>query len=278
MKRNRKLTWIEKRRINKIAFDHPYFDIHGTTLTNKEVDSIIKTASDKKTGKEVVTEAYLKAGIPLPEYTEKESFSFVERLIEVFTMRTLKKSIVIAIASILLVVFFAFTPAGHAVAETIYQIIVDIIDGAIHAHNEPADPVPSDYDFTTLPSDIDNPYDLAKKMNYPVIISSRDEVISFSMEIESKYSITLLTEYCTPDGHEYSLLQEIYSSSTLWGSASSSGDVRELNTGFGLHVYIVSDDFSSSILGYEDNYSIDIAVSGSFEIAEEIIQTLVIAD
>lgn len=278
MKRNRKLTWIEKYRINKIAFDHPYFDMPGTTLSDKEVDQVIRTAPSKKTGKEIIAEAYVKADIPLTEQVTEDHSSLSGRILEIFTMRTLKKAVAITLACISLVIFFAFTSIGRSVAETVYQIIVDIIDGAIYAHNEPDDSESSTYDFTTLPSGIDNPYDLAKRLDYPIIISNKDEMVSFTMEIESKHTILLFTEYRAPTGVVYTLLQEIYSSNTLWGSTSSSGDVRELDTSFGLHLYVVSDNSSSSILGYTENYSLDIAVEGSFETVEEIVKALDIAE
>jgi len=36
MNKQRKLTWIEKKQIERIAFDHPFFDMHGTVLSKKE--------------------------------------------------------------------------------------------------------------------------------------------------------------------------------------------------------------------------------------------------
>ena len=68
MNRQRKLTWIEKKQIEKMAFDHPYFDIPGTVLSKKEAKAIIHSAEMRKSGTEIVTEACDRAGVPRPDF------------------------------------------------------------------------------------------------------------------------------------------------------------------------------------------------------------------
>ena len=54
MNRQRKLTWIEKKQIEKVAFDHPFFEMHGKVLSKKEAKAIIRSAEMRKSGIEIV--------------------------------------------------------------------------------------------------------------------------------------------------------------------------------------------------------------------------------
>lgn len=127
MNRKRKLTWIEKKQIEKMAFDHPFFDIPGSVLSKKEAEAIIRSAEARKSGVEIVSEACDKAGVPRPDFVDNHSSVF-DNLKEVFAIPVIRRIGVIAIAVILLVIFFVATPIGRVIAESVIQYIVTLFE------------------------------------------------------------------------------------------------------------------------------------------------------
>lgn len=127
MNRQRNLTWIEKKQIEKIAFDHPFFDTHGTVLSKKEAKAIIRSTETRKSGIEIVSEACDRVGIPRPDSVDNRS-SIFDNLKEIFSIPVARRIGIIAIALILLVVFFTATPAGRAIAESVIQYFTTLLD------------------------------------------------------------------------------------------------------------------------------------------------------
>lgn len=127
MNRQRNLTWIEKKQIEKIAFDHPFFDTHGTVLSKKEAKAIIRSAEMRKSGIEIVSEACDRAGVPRPDFVDNH-YTVFENLKEVIAIPAIRRIGIIAIALILLIVFFTATPTGRAIAESVIQYIVTLFD------------------------------------------------------------------------------------------------------------------------------------------------------
>ena len=127
MNRKRKLTWIEKKQIEKMAFDHPFFDIPGSVLSKKEAEAIIRSAEARKSGVEIVSEACDKAGVPRPDFVDNH-YTVFENLKEVIAIPAIRRIGIIAIALILLVVFFTATPTGRAIAESVIHYIVTLFN------------------------------------------------------------------------------------------------------------------------------------------------------
>lgn len=146
MNRQRNLTWIEKKQIEKIAFDHPFFDTHGTVLSKKEAKAIIHSAEMRKSGTEIVTEACDRAGVPRPDFVDNH-YTVFENLKEVIAIPAIRRIGIIAIALILLIVFFAATPTGRAIAESVIQYIATLFDDGRVVVNQ------SDKETTMVPLD-----------------------------------------------------------------------------------------------------------------------------
>ena len=127
MNKQRKLTWIEKKQIERIAFDHPFFDMHGTVLSKKEAKAIIHSAEMRKSGTEIVTEACDRAGVPRPDFVDNH-YTVFENLKEVIAIPAIRRIGIIAIALILLIVFFTATPTGRAIAESVIHYIVTLFN------------------------------------------------------------------------------------------------------------------------------------------------------
>ena len=146
MNRQRNLTWIEKKQIEKIAFDHPFFDTHGTVLSKKEAKAIIHSAEMRKSGTEIVTEACDRAGVPRPDFVDNH-YTVFENLKEVIAIPAIRRIGIIAIALILLIVFFTATPTGRAIAESVIQYIATLFDDGGVVFNR------SDNETTMVPLD-----------------------------------------------------------------------------------------------------------------------------
>lgn len=158
MNRQRKLTWIEKRHIEKVAFDHPFFEMNGKVLSKKEAKAIIRSAETRKSGTEIVTEACDKAGVPHPNFVDSRS-SIFDNLKEVIAIPAIRRIGIIAIALILLVVFFAATPIGRAIAESVIKYIATLFDDGILAINQVGnESLPREVDYDGFTSDeLQNP-------------------------------------------------------------------------------------------------------------------------
>lgn len=121
-----KMTRLEWRYLQKIALDHPYFDTHELPLTEKEADAIVK-ANIRMTGKEFVDSIYAQLGMTRPSEVKKP-FAWLRSIGEQFTIPPIRKIVITALAILLLIVFFAATPMGQAIAESVIQYIVTLFD------------------------------------------------------------------------------------------------------------------------------------------------------
>ena len=121
-----KMTRLEWRYLQKIALDHPYFDTHELPLTEKEADAIVK-ANIRMTGKEFVDSIYAKLGMTRPS-EEKKPFAWLRSIGEQFTIPPIRKIVISVLIILLLTVFFAATPMGQAIAESVIQYIVTLFD------------------------------------------------------------------------------------------------------------------------------------------------------
>lgn len=121
-----KMTRLEWRYLQKIALDHPYFDTHELPLTEKEADAIVK-ANIRMTGKEFVDSIYAKLGMTRPS-EEKKPFAWLRSIGDQFTIPPIRKIIISVLVVLLLTVFFAATPMGQAIAESVIQYIIGVFD------------------------------------------------------------------------------------------------------------------------------------------------------
>lgn len=122
-----KMTRLEWRYLQRIALDHPYFDTHELPLTEKEAKAIVKE-NIKMTGKEFVDSIYAKLGMTRPK-EEKKRFVWLRSISELFTVPPIRKIAIALLVVILMAIFFAATPTGRAIAESVIQYVVKLFDG-----------------------------------------------------------------------------------------------------------------------------------------------------
>lgn len=121
-----RMTRLEWRYLQKIALDHPYYDTHKLPLTESEAEAIIREQVTR-TGKEFVDSIYSQLGMSRPE-KQKNRFTWAANVVSLFRVPPIRKIVAVALALLLLTVFFAATPTGRAVAESVMRYIVQLLD------------------------------------------------------------------------------------------------------------------------------------------------------
>lgn len=121
-----KMTRLEWTYLQRIALNHPYFDTHKLPLTEKEAKAIVE-ANNTMTGKEFVDSIYAKLGMTRPE-EKKDRFAWLHNIGVLFTVPPIRKIAIAVLVVVLMTVFFAATPAGRAIAESMIQYIATLFD------------------------------------------------------------------------------------------------------------------------------------------------------
>lgn len=229
-----KMTRLEWRYLQKIALDHPYFDTHELPLTEKEAEAIVK-ANIHLTGREFVDSIYAKLGMTRPS-EEKKPFAWLRSIGDQFTIPPIRKIIISVLVVLLLTVFFAATPMGQAIAESVIQYIVTLFDDGrlvINRSDNGSTPVLFDSEGVVNDSEQDEDDDI---MSY-VFLNSFDEFITTTgktpiilplpcSELYYEYDesidyLSLFSMYETPDGQIVAF--------QMWGGEDS---ISSTTTGF----------------------------------------------
>ncbi len=117
-----KMTRLERRYLQRIALDHPYYDTHKPPLTDAEACAIV-AANVTMTGKAFVDSVYAKLGMTRPA-AETKRFQRLRGIGEQLAVPPIRRIAIAVLAVILLVVFFAATPVGRTIAEDAIRFVV----------------------------------------------------------------------------------------------------------------------------------------------------------
>ena len=167
-----KMTGLEWRYLQRIALDHPYFDTHKLPLTEKEAKAIVE-ANIKMTGREFVDSIYAELGMTRPE-EKKKRFAWLHSIGELFTVPPIRKIARAVLVVVLMTVFFAATPTGRAIAESVIQYIVTLLEGgklAVNRNDNEEVPYVMTYDGFTG----DEPQNAEDITAHDVYVDSVDE-------------------------------------------------------------------------------------------------------
>ena len=174
MNKQRKLTWLERKQIEKVAFDHPFFDVPGRVLSRKDAKEIIRSVENRKTGTQIVTEAYAKLGVSYSASIDEHP-SLLENLKEIFSVPAIRRVGIIAIAVILIVVFFAATPVGRTIAESVIRYFVTLFDdGEVVFSKNDRDPALIPVDSVNEIDDIEDEQDESDDTEMYIYLDSFD--------------------------------------------------------------------------------------------------------
>ena len=203
-----KMTRLEWRYLQKIALDHPYYDTHKPPLSDAEARVIVQ-ANNTMTGREFVDSVYAKLGMTRPA-REKKRLAWLRSIGELFTVPPIRRIAITVVAIVLLAVFFAATPMGRAIAESVVQYVVRLFDtGAAIMSSD----VVNDVHATNNDHFVINAEDLAGN---EVVLHSVDSLDVFAvktgktpyrlpytcreMGYSLDYGVLLVYRYETPDG------------------------------------------------------------------------------
>ena len=210
-----KMTRLEWRYLQRIALDHPYFDTHALPLTEQEAKAIVD-ANNRMTGKEFVDSVYANLGMTRPE-EEKKHFAKLRSIGELFTVPPIRKIAIVVLVVILMTVFFAATPTGRALAESVIQYIVTLFDdGSLMVSPETAATEIEDFDsddnLFILYDRVDNEADIHEDMIEAFIQKTGKQPIVLSYPIlDIRYveekGCVLYISYEKIDGAELSTIQ-----------------------------------------------------------------------
>lgn len=121
-----KMTRLEWRYLQRIALDHPYYDTHKPPLSDAEAKAIME-ANNTMTGREFVDSIYAKLGMTRP-VKEKKRLAWLSNIGELFAVPPIRKIAIAILVVLLMTVFFAATPTGRAIAESVIQYITTLFE------------------------------------------------------------------------------------------------------------------------------------------------------
>lgn len=264
------LTTFERKRIERIALDHPFFDMHPQLFTRKELRAVL-AQGPRKSGPQVIAEVRKELGmIYAPDCQNQRTFA--EALRDVSFVPSFRRTVAVVALCLLMIFFMVFTVPGRAFAEEVYSIVIEFTDGLFGAYNN----IPSENsavpDFTSLPQDIGTLQELAKLLNCPLYVCN-DELTEFEYDIEAYDAVGVTSQYVTKNGKHYAIYQEFYGSSTFWRvSVEAEIDSVEVNTPIGIKMYVnQSEDGTVYAIGFHEMYMIYIS---SRDISTEDLKTI----
>ena len=264
------LTTFERKRIERIALDHPFFDMHPQLLTRKELRAVL-SQGPRRYGPQVIAEVRRELGmISAPDCQNKRTFA--EALRDASFVPSFRRTVAVVALCLLMIFFMVFTVPGRAFAEEVYSIVIEFTDGLFGAYNN----IPSENsavpDFTSLPQDIGTLQELAELLNCP-LYACDDELIGFEYDVESSSVLVVTSRYETENGQSYAICQEYYGSSTFWGaSVEAERNSVQVSTPIGIEMYVdQSEDGTVYAIGFHEMYMIYVS---SRDISTEDLKTI----
>jgi len=144
-----KMTRLEWSYLQKVALDHPYYDTHKPPLTDAEARAITEE-NNVMTGKEFVDSIYAKLGMTRPE-EKKDRFAWLHSLSELITVPPIRKIAIAVLVVVLMTVFFAATPTGRAIAESVIRYIATLLeDGGVYVNRSDNETIMHDLNKTPV--------------------------------------------------------------------------------------------------------------------------------
>lgn len=271
---------IEWRRMKRVAFDHPYFDVKAHHISEHEADRIMRKHQVRNV-KEVLRLARIECGIPEPIRNKDSHAPSVERqrnkrFAAAFPFR---RAIITLVVVLAVACFLALTKPGIALAQEIYEVIVRVFNGTLLVRNKMPDEI-SSIDFSMLPTEYSSLEDVAQTTGRAMIVPSKNdgELSELFVDIMGNEMMMVSTKYISEDGKSFRVAQTLHNDNSLWsGAVSTTDDVLEpLELQLGMTVYFgqMADGtiFAEAHgAGYDlDVFSTDLSIEELREIIERI--------
>ena len=278
-----KMTGLEWTYLQRIALDHPYFDAHELPLTEKEAKAIVE-ANISMTGREFVDSVYAKLGMTRPK-EEKKRFAKLRGVGELLAVPPIRRIAIAVLVVVLMAVFFAATPTGRAIAESVIQYIAMLFrDGRVVVNRndneiqimEPSDTMPDSEEDIILEQEINSEVSIDTIEEFTTAMGVRPTVLPFP-HTKLKY------DYDEFDGYlklhaEYETSKGVIITDQYWNVLD-----LEFSTGTGFAVYDMDpsvyysfdDDGTINIVRIDEDTVIAIIAENSYTV-DEIISLLIV--
>lgn len=187
--------------------------------------------------------------------------------------RFLPRAAVVFVAVILLVAFFTLTKPGIALAQSIYRIVVSIVDGDLRAEQLGRPEGLSPLDFEHIPEQASSLEEAAEVIGRPVVMLESEDVSLTDIRLHAvdDVMVTLRSDYQMEDRH-LCLMQTFYEENQSWGAGVSVvGEVIEKKLPDGNTMYFgYMDDGTAFGEAYAQTY--DISLTSEILTVEELIE------
>lgn len=139
--------------------------------------------------------------------------------------RFLRRTVVVFVAVILLVAFFTLTKPGIALAQSIYRIVVNIVDGNLRAKQLGRSEGLSPIDFEHIPDQISSLEEATEAIGRPVATLKSDklELTSIQLHVIDGVMVMVRSKFQMGD-RPLSLIQTFFEENQSWGSVVGVAD------------------------------------------------------
>ncbi len=273
-----KMNWTK---LKQIVLDHPYFDINGTALTSAEADMLLKSSTNDASAfmKRVLNDLEANSDpLRLSLYTERIAAQFANRVYALQVKRKMRPIIrrvgIVATVILVLLGFSLFTNKGKALASSIYQTVIEIIDGVFQSQQQGS--TISEIDFSELPLSFDNVDDAESWLGLPIayIQAEKAELESINVISVEDASLLIRSKYSYSNDASILVEQKYRTVSESSGTATSieDGTFGEFETTEGTEYYIgAMEDGTAFARTFTDNSEIFIS---SFEMSQNTLVEL----
>lgn len=271
-----KMTRLEWRYLQRIALDHPYYDTHKPPLSDAEARAIVE-ANNTMTGKEFVDSIYAKLGMTRP-IKEKKRFAWLSNLGELFTVPPIRKIAIAILVVLLMTVFFAATPTGRAIAESVIRYIVILFeDGRLVVNQSDRGTALAVTDDTAVSVDDDwqeteNSVEYLDSIEGFINATNKDPALLSLSYYELYYDFDQLTNflelYISYEGPKGSIITtQIWNMSDLTSSTSAGFTIYESDPSI---YYSVEEEGNIYIMKFFEDSVFEIITQGDYTVDELI--------
>ena len=253
---------IEWYRMKRIASAHPFFEIKGRLLSKRDAEALLQ-GREIPDGREVVRQARAELGIPEP-IDGAASTKRAPGCQGWLSTHALRKVIAVTASLIILSGFLSFSDTGRAFAESIYKVIVSIINGSLQSHNESVTDNIEPIDFSVLPNEFESLEEIAAITKRPIVVLNSEGIIlsEYSAHIVGEESLVIISTYTQDGMRTCTLVQSLNNNFVLWGGYYNTIDenVEEVDLVIGIKAYLsVMDEGAIYAEAFGQGYDINIS-------------------
>ena len=216
----KKIRW---KKLEKQAFDHPYFEYKKHLLSEKEAEDILAGGDAlgvdefMRIVRERAERQDIDAGIRLPQPERKERLP---------KRRLITRLAVAAVAVLLIFAFLTFTEPGIAFAEAVRSFVVRIFEGDFMVRGTELSSGFPPIEYENIPETFESLEQAARIIGRPIANLSADNIRIASIRAYDEYphGVSLRTDYTLDTDLSFSVTQHFLEEGVAWGTGNSTGN------------------------------------------------------